>query len=158
TQNDEQKSRLEFNIALDKLAVFYEIPKAEIDPLLDRLGNKAIDLQSYGSVSDKAKMTMRSKIDGTVISREVGPGNFYESTDVLMEIAPLEHLWVWVNVFEVDQDKVRIGQTMEIQFPFLFQTISGKVDFVAPEVSKDTRAVKVRAVIPNPDGKLKSDM
>ena len=75
-----------------------------------------------------------------------------------MVIAPLDHLWVLVNVYELDQDKVRVGQTMEIQFPFLEQKIQGKVQYVANEVSKDTRAVQVRATIPNPDGRLKSDM
>src|SRR5262249_28685645 len=75
-----------------------------------------------------------------------------------MEIAPLDHLWVWVNVFELDQDKVRVGQTMEIQFPYLAKRIQGRVDYVASEVSKDTRAVKIRATIPNPDARLKSDM
>src|SRR6185437_8749647 len=59
---------------------------------------------------------------------------------------------------ELDQDKVGIGQTMEIQFPFLEQKIQGKVQYVANEVAKDTRAVKVRATIPNPEGRLKSDM
>lgn len=158
TQNDEMKSRLDFSIAQDKLAVLYEIPREEIDPLLEHLSDRATDQKSFGSVSDKARMTMRSKIDGVVISRVVVPGNYYESTDVLMEIAPLEHMWVWINVFEVDQDKVRMNQAMEIHFPFLNQTITGKVDYVASEVSKDTRAVKVRATIPNPDSKLKSDM
>ena len=43
-----------------------------------------------------------------------------------MVIAPLDHLWVWVNVYELDQDKVQVGQTMEIQFPFLDQKIQGK--------------------------------
>src|SRR5262249_1460939 len=71
---------------------------------------------------------------------------------------PLEHLWVWVNVFEIDQGKVAVGQTIEIQFPFLAQRITGKVDYVAPEVSRETRAVRVRATIPNPNSQLKSDM
>jgi cobalt-zinc-cadmium efflux system membrane fusion protein len=158
TQNDEMKSRLDFTIAHDKLAVFYEIPDDEIMPLIQHLSDQPVEQKHYGSTSEKAQLIMRSKIDGVVIERLVVPGNYYESTDVLMQIAPLEHLWVWVNVFEVDQDKVRMGQTMEIHFPFLNQRISGKVDYVASEVSKDTRAVKVRATIPNPDGKLKSDM
>jgi membrane fusion protein, heavy metal efflux system len=101
---------------------------------------------------------LKAKADGYVITRTVNPGNFYESTDVLMEVAPLDHLYVLVNVYELDQDKVRVGQTIEIQFPFLAQRIKGLVDYVAPEVSKDTRAVKIRATIPNPDARLKADM
>jgi cobalt-zinc-cadmium efflux system membrane fusion protein len=75
-----------------------------------------------------------------------------------MVIAPLDHLWVLANVFELDQDKVQVGQTMEIQFPFLERKVQGTVQYVANEVSKDTRAVQVRATIPNPGGRLKADM
>jgi cobalt-zinc-cadmium efflux system membrane fusion protein len=158
TQNDEQKSRFDFNVALYKLNVIYEVPKEEIEPLLERVNDKSNNAAKFGSVSEMARLVLRSKTDGYVITRAVVPGNYYESTDVLMEIAPLDHLWVWVNVYELDQDKVAVGQTMEIQFPFLAQRIVGKVDYVAPEVSKDTRAVLIRASIRNPDARLKADM
>ena len=36
--------------------------------------------------------------------------------------------------------------------------VKGKVQYVANEVSKDTRAVRVRASIPNPGARLKADM
>jgi cobalt-zinc-cadmium efflux system membrane fusion protein len=75
-----------------------------------------------------------------------------------MVIAPLNELWVWVNVFERDQGKVALGQRMVIQFPFLEQPAYGKVEFVASEVSRESRAVQARASIPNPGGRLKSDM
>lgn len=158
TKNDEMKSRLDFALAQDKLAVFYEVPKKEIDPLLEHLGDKIIDPRNFGIVTDKARMTLRAKADGYLITRTVVPGNYYESTDTLMEIAPLDHLHVWANVYELDQDKVRVGQGMEIQFPYLARTIQGRVDYVSPEVSKETRAVKIRAVIPNADARIKSDM
>jgi cobalt-zinc-cadmium efflux system membrane fusion protein len=159
TQNDEQKSRLDYNLALDKLQV-YEVPRDEIDPLIDRLRDKGIELDAkqFGDVSEKARMTLRAKTDGIVIDRQVVPGNYYETGSELMVIAPLDHLWVLANVFELDQDKVQVGQTMEIQFPFLERKIQGTVQYVANEVSKDTRAVQVRATIPNPGGRLKADM
>jgi cobalt-zinc-cadmium efflux system membrane fusion protein len=76
-----------------------------------------------------------------------------------MVLAPLDHLWVLLNVYEIDQDKVRKGQTMEIRFPFLEQEkIKGTVEYVANEVSKDTRAIKIRASIKNPGARLKADM
>jgi membrane fusion protein, heavy metal efflux system len=157
TQNDEKKSHLDNVLARDKLKVL-KVPDEEIEPLLAGLSDEASTITKFGKVEDKAKMTLLSPTDGIVIEREVVPGNFYESTSVLMVIAPLDHLWVWVNVYELDQDKVRNGQTMEIQFPFLEQTIQGKVQYIANEVSKDTRAVKIRATIPNPGTRLKSDM
>jgi cobalt-zinc-cadmium efflux system membrane fusion protein len=157
TQNDELKSRLDYNLALDKLQV-YEVPREEIDPLVERLKDKVLDATHFGDVSEKARMTLRAKTDGIIITRDVVPGNFYTTDNVLMVIAPLDHLWVLVNVYELDQNKVKVGQTMEIQFPFLQQKIQGRVQYVANEVSKDTRAVQVRATIGNRDLGLKSDM
>ncbi len=71
----------------------------------------------------------------------------------------MDHLWVLANVFELDQDKV-LGRPDDgdSKFPFLEQKIKGRVEYVANEVSKDTRAVQVRATIQNPNKRLKSDM
>lgn len=165
TQNDEKKSRLDYTLARDRLKIL-KVPDDEILPLIDPLrdegkgkeGNANLAAARFGEIEDKAKMTLRSPVDGIVIEREVVPQNFYETSTVLMVIAPLDHLWVWVNVYELDQDKVKVGQTMEIQFPFLQEKIQGTVQYVANEVSKDTRAVKIRASIPNPGARLKSDM
>jgi cobalt-zinc-cadmium efflux system membrane fusion protein len=158
TQNDEQKSRLDFGLAYDKLTVTYEVPKEQLDPLLENLADRDVLARQFGNMPDKARLTILSKGDGIVIKRDVVPGNFYETTDVLMEIAPLDHLWVEVNVYEADQDKVELNQKMTIQFLSHEQKVEGKVNYVASEVSKDTRAVRVRATIRNPDSRLKSDM
>jgi len=163
TINDEEKSRLEYTLARDRLKII-KVPESEIDPLLVPLRDvdtKTLDQPTgaqFGSLADKAKMTLVSPVDGIVIEREVVPQNFYETSTVLMVIAPLDHLWVLVNVYELDQDKVKVGQTLEIQFPFLAEKVEGKVQYVASEVSKETRAVKIRASIPNPGARLKSDM
>ncbi len=103
-------------------------------------------------------MTRISPVDGMIIDRNVVRGNLYDTNDVLMVIAPLEHLFVWVNLYEADQAKVAVGQQMEVQFPYLGVTVQGNVQYVAPEVSKDTRAIKVRATVLNVDGKLKAEM
>jgi cobalt-zinc-cadmium efflux system membrane fusion protein len=156
-ENDEKKSRLDMLQAKEKLQVL-GVPADEIDHLLDNLGDQVKDPRQFGSLAEKARMVLRSPVDGIVINRDVVPQNFYQITDVLMVIAPLDHLWVWINVYELDQDKVRKGQTLEIQFPYLKQRIRGTVQYIAPEVSKDTRTVRVRASIPNREGRLKADM
>jgi cobalt-zinc-cadmium efflux system membrane fusion protein len=156
TRNDESKSRLTYRTAKEKLLVF-GVPEEQIDPLLKNLGDTPIpkDLRTIG---DKAKMTRLSPVDGIVIERNAVPGNLYDNNDVLMIIAPLDHLFVWLNVYEADQAKVAVGQEIEVRFPFVDRTITGEVQYVASEVSKDTRAIKLRTSIPNVDGKLKADM
>jgi cobalt-zinc-cadmium efflux system membrane fusion protein len=162
TVNDEKKSHLDYQLAVDLLNI-YKVPQADIDALiapLEAVGNaNPSDLKQFGDIKDKAKMTLLSPTDGIVIEREVVPQNLYDTSSVLMVLAPLDHLWVLLNVYELDQDKVRVGQTMDIRFPFLEQEkIKGTVQYVANEVSKDTRAIKIRATIKNPGGRLKADM
>jgi cobalt-zinc-cadmium efflux system membrane fusion protein len=158
TQNDENKSRLLYMTSRENLVVL-GVPEEEIDPLIADLGESPdTDQKKLQKIQDKAKLTFRSHVDGIVIQRDVVAGNLYDNSNVLMVIAPLNELWVWVNVYERDQGKVALGQRMVIQFPFLEQPAYGKVEFVASEVSRESRAVQARASIPNPGGRLKSDM
>ena len=103
-------------------------------------------------------MTLRSPASGIVIARDVVVGNLYDEDDTLLTIAPLDHLWVWGNVFESDLDLVQIGQSWEIQFPFMTRKLQGKVEYISNRVDPGTHAVRVRTSIPNPEGRLKSDM
>jgi cobalt-zinc-cadmium efflux system membrane fusion protein len=156
SKNDESKSRLAYTTAKEKLLVF-GVRDEDINPLLKNLGDEAV-AQELHAVSDKAKMTRLSPVEGIVIQRDAVPGNLYDNNDVLMVIAPLDHLFVWVNVYEADQARVALNQEMEIRFPYLDKTLVGKVEYVANEVSKDTRAIQIRSSIPNIDAKLKAAM
>ena len=74
----------------------------------------------------KAKMILRSRADGVVVERNVVPGNYYTSADLLMTIAPLDHLWVRGSVSELDAEQVEVGQKLKIIFPFSDRTIDAK--------------------------------
>jgi membrane fusion protein, heavy metal efflux system len=158
TRNDENKSRLAAITARQKLRVF-EVPEQQIDELVKNLNpTEPPDKDAMHSFSDKAKMTRLSPVDGIVVARDVVPGNLYDTNDVLMVIAPLDHLIVWLNVYEADLSQVKMGQNLEIRFPYLNRTILGTVQYVATEVSKDTRTIRIKASVPNVDGDLKADM
>jgi cobalt-zinc-cadmium efflux system membrane fusion protein len=159
TRNDESKSRLDYNTAREKLRVF-EVPETEIDLLIRNLKTlrDLPDAKDAQNVIDKARMTRRSPIDGIVITKDVVVGNLYDNNDILMVIAPLEHLFVWVNVYEAEQAKLAVGQRLEIKFPYMKETIDATVQYVAPEVSKDTHAIRIRASVPNVSGMLRANM
>jgi len=145
TQNEEIRSRLQYKVARDKLEV-YGLTVAEIDALEAEQG------------TDKARMTIRSPASGVVISREVVPGNIYNPADVLLVIAPVDHLWVWGNVFESDLALVAVGQTWKIRFPYLDDVVEGRVEYVSNQVDLRTHTVRIRGSISNTNGRLKADM
>lgn len=158
-RNDENKSRLAVTTARQKLLVF-EVPAQQIDELVKNLNPaEPPNRDAIHSFNDNAKMTRLSPVDGIVVLRDVVPGNLYDTNDVLMVIAPLDHLIVWLNVYEADQAQVKIGQHMEIRFPYLMnRTILGTVQYVATEVSKETRTIRIKASVPNANDELKADM
>ncbi len=155
-KNDESKSRLTAATAKEKLKVF-GVLETQIDLLTKNLGDAPMPEELH-TISDKARMTRLSPVEGSVIQRDAVPGNLYQNDDVLLTIAPLDHLFVWVNIYEADQAKVAVGQDMEVRFPFLDRNVPSKVEYIASEVSKDTRAIQLRTSVPNIDGKLKADM
>jgi len=144
-QNDEAKSNLQMKLAKDKLLVF-GLTEKEIADVPNEDGVR------------KAKMILRSRAAGIVIKRSVVRGNYYDSKDELMQIAPLDHLWVRGNVSELDADKVQVGQTLTVVFPYSSLTIDAKVEYIDKAIDMDTRSAKFRASIPNPERRLKAGM
>lgn len=144
-QNDEAKSLLQMKLTRDKLLVF-------------GLTDKEIDDVPHEDGVKKAKMTLRSRTAGMVIKRSVVRGDYYDSKNELMQIAPLERLWVRGAVSEMDADKVHEHQKLSIVFPYSSLTIEGEVEYIDKAIDMETRSAKFRASIPNPDGKLKAAM
>ena len=62
-------------------------------------------------------ITINAPIDGTVIARKVGPGQYVRSDvgDPLYTIADLSTMWLKANVPEVDIPLVRVGQAIEVK-------------------------------------------
>ena len=149
TQNNEQKSRLDHDLARDKLQV-YDVSDQEIQRLITLLREKPADGKPLGDKEDKSRFTLAAKTEGIVIERAVVPGNFYNTGSEFMAIAPLDHLWVVANVPEKHRDQLRAGQTLELDFPLLQPKIEGKVEYVANEVSPDTGDVRIRTSIRTP--------
>jgi cobalt-zinc-cadmium efflux system membrane fusion protein len=132
-------------LAKEKLMV-YGLTEKEIEEVANENGVQ------------KGKMILHSRAAGTVIKRTVVPGNYYDSKDELMQIAPLDHLWVWGSVSELDADKVQIGQKIRIIFPFSEKTIDSQVEYIDKAIDPETRSAKFRATIPNPEKRFKAGM
>jgi cobalt-zinc-cadmium efflux system membrane fusion protein len=106
-------------------------------------------------------ITINSPIDGTVITRRIGPGQYVrtDATEALYSIADLSTMWLKANVPEVDIPLVRVGQEIEVMVNAIPDRVF-KAQIIAIGAASDasTRRVAVRSEIPNPDGALKAEM
>ena len=130
---------------------------------LQRLSNWDISadqvkrLRRDGSVT--RTLTLRAPADGTVMEKLAVEGMHFTAGDPLYRIADLSSVWLIAEVFEQDIGVLRRGQDAKISvnaYPGV--EFAGKVDFIYPTVSQETRTGKVRIVVPNSDAWLKTGM
>jgi len=103
-------------------------------------------------------LAIRAPFDGVIIERNVKPGDYVETGNVLFELADLDKVWILADVYESDLPYVRPGMTASVEVDAYLHAWSGSVTSVYPVVDKRTRTVKARIEITNKDGLLKPGM
>ena len=104
-------------------------------------------------------LTILSPVSGYVVKRYATRGMRVMAGEPLLDIADLSHVWVISEVNEADIDQIRPGLMAHISFVGMpGKVFTSPVDFVSPALSPDTRTLKVRCTLPNPDGVLKPQM
>jgi len=108
-----------------------------------------------------AETTIPAPIDGTILQRRVGPGQYVSGAagDPAFIIGDLSTVWLTVYVRETDASKVALGQQINFAVPALpGRAFAGKIEFAAAAIDPATRRLLVRASVPNPDGLLRPEM
>jgi len=77
----------------------------------------------------------------------------------LYTIADLSMVWVQAQVFQNDLGRIKVGDVATLSVDtFPGRTLSGRVNFIYPQLDMDTRTAKVRTVFSNPSLQLKPGM
>jgi len=106
-------------------------------------------------------VTITAPIDGTVISRKIGPGQYVRSDtgETLFTISNLSSMWLKANVPENDIPFIRVGQDIEVRVTAIPDRVfNAKITAIGAASEAATRRVVVRSEIPNPDHLLKAEM
>ena len=106
-----------------------------------------------------ATFSLNSPIDGIVVERNATVGASVGTDANLFKIINLSSVWIDADIFEKDLPRVRPGQEVRLTVTAFPQSgFSGKVILINSVLDPDTRTVKVRTEVANPDGRLKPDM
>lgn len=104
-------------------------------------------------------VVLRSPVHGVVLERNVLSGQKIMAGDALFKVADLSVVWVEGEVFERDLAAVRLGQVVRSEFQALpGATRTGRITYIYPTVSTETRTVRVRVELANGDLALKPGM
>ncbi len=117
-------------------------------------------LAALGSTDGHRALRITAPVAGTITVIGNATGAYINDTTAsLMTIANLERVLVTAYVPENQIAAIRRGQTADIRlqaYPGL--VLHGAISYVSAVVEPDTRRIKVRITLANPDGKLKPSM
>jgi membrane fusion protein, copper/silver efflux system len=138
-------------------------PERSLEGAMQRLRNLGVPEIRIREVRESGVNTRTidwpSPTNGTVIAKKIINGQRVLAGDELYRIADLSHVWVIADVAESDLADVKLGTRAVVTFrAYPTQPIEGEVTFIYPEVRPETRTVRVRIEVPNPEERLKADM
>ena len=127
---------------------------------LELLGVSASALDKMGAGHTvSATTTVPAPIDGVVTERGANVGLNVDTATKLFTIVDLSTVWVVADLYEKDFSRVRVGNEAAITTSARPDvTLRGRVSYIDPQVSADTRTAKVRVEVANIGGQLRLGM
>ena len=107
----------------------------------------------------QVNLEIRSPASGYVTARNVQPEQYVEQGTVIYEVAGLDRLWVTLDAYEEDLEWLAVGNSVQFRTRSNpGRTYEATVNFIDPVLDPQTRTVRVRADVRNPDGSLRPEM
>jgi Cu(I)/Ag(I) efflux system membrane fusion protein len=124
----------------------WDVPSAEVERV-ERTGEA------------QKSLMIRAPYSGVVVDKLVVQGQRMMAGDALFRLADLSVVWVEGEVFEKDLPLVHVGEWVDVELQALpGQVRRGRIVFVQPTVSSETRTVRVRVELENANAALKPGM
>ena len=134
-----------------------------LDGTMQRLRNLGLSEDRIREIRDSGSnprtIDWLAPAGGTVIVKRIINGQRVVAGDELYRIVDLSNVWVIADVAEGDLADIKLGTRASVTFrAYRNQPVDGVVTFIYPEVRTETRTVRVRIEVANPDERLKPDM
>jgi cobalt-zinc-cadmium efflux system membrane fusion protein len=127
--------------------------------LLGRSEEQISTFQETGKISSETSLI--APIDGTVVQRKVGPGQFISNsaTDPVFVLGDLSTVWLVAYVRETDALKIEYGQDLNFTvLGYPGRVFKAKINYIAAALDPAGHRLMVRATVDNADGALKPEM
>lgn len=163
---DLQEAEKEYLLAKTQQKVLHN-PDVDYQQLLSAAENK---LQLWGLSSSQiralassgkvsATTTVLSKVSGTVSEIIVHEGDYVTEGMPILNTQALNKLWVEAQLYANETRNYKENEKVSVSFPDLNgPVITGKVEFINPELSDASKVDLIRVSISNPQGLIRPGM
>lgn len=160
-------AKQEYLLALDKRKAFADETVIDFDQLLQGAKNKLLLWgMSEGQVLELAQSkkatpttTFYSSSSGYITTLDIREGDYVMEGGTIVKLADLSSLWAEAQVYTSQLAELDKNSAAVVLLPdFDGKEITGRIEFVNPEINPDTRINLIRVSIPNPGNQLKPGM
>jgi cobalt-zinc-cadmium efflux system membrane fusion protein len=123
-----------------------------------RIGDTVVKGDQLASIESNQSLTtydLKGPISGTIIERQISLGEYASEQKPAFVVADLSTIWVDLSVYRHDFKHVRIGDEVLIDPDDGGGVIKATISYVSPVGASDTQTALARAVLTNPDGRLR---
>ncbi|HTO53152.1 MAG TPA: efflux RND transporter periplasmic adaptor subunit [Myxococcota bacterium] len=97
-----------------------------------------------------------ARFAGVIGRRFVSRGEYVQPGQKLFELVSLDPVEVEFNLPESDASRLRLGLPLDVTVaPYPGDRFHGEVSMVSPVIDERTRTLRVKALLANPDGRLR---
>ena len=140
-----EQARAEFRAAKEALRL-YGLSEADVKPA----GKREMPLSHF---------RVTSPVTGTLQKRDVEIGQTVSAQETPFHVANSSKMWVMIDAYERDLAAVEEGQRVRLTMSSLpGERAQGRIDFISQMLEEETRTLRMKAVVPNPDGLLRDGM
>ena len=132
---------------LNALNTELKLAQEEVRHLDVIMRNLGLDPEAGGT-----GLVLRAPRPGTVVERSVTLGQAVNAEQELFRIVDTKALWLWVFLQEDDLGVIRVGSTAQLEAGS--RKFPGRVSYLSPLLDPETRTLKARIVVDNPEGQL----
>ena len=138
-----------YNASMQKL-VLWGISREQLDKL---------DKEFDASGKIPTHFTVTSPITGTVVRKEINPGQYLQVGQTAYAVADLSVLWLKAKLYETDIPLIKVGLKVEVQVESLpNEMLQATVTYLAFALDPQTRTLDARIEVPNKDLQLRPGM
>jgi membrane fusion protein, copper/silver efflux system len=103
--------------------------------------------------------TFYSNVSGYLTNLEIHEGEYIPEGGMIVRLADLSSLWAETQVYTSQLASIDRNGVAIVHFPELNgKSVSGKIEFVNPEINPNTRVNLVRIIVPNSNNQLRPGM
>jgi membrane fusion protein, multidrug efflux system len=136
-----------------ELAVRQAAPQATVDQNQAQLDEVNASIAKTKALI--AQKLIRAPFAGRLGVRLVEVGQYVGPGTALVSLTDLSELYINFTLPEKDAAQIHTGQAVELTVDaYPGQSFDAKIAVIEPQISPETRTIKVQAVMANPDGKL----